>query len=164
MLARIKIRPMQPDDVEVVFAIDRISFSSPWSLNAYRYELFHNPKAHLWVAERSYFLKTPQVVGMLVIWLILDEAHIATLAIHPEFRRRGIAKKLLTVGLNEMIGKGAQSAMLEVRASNHPAQILYQDFGFVVVGRRPKYYQDNGEDAILMTASNLDHGDSQRPS
>ena len=91
------------------------------------------------------------VVGVIVVWLIVDEAHIATLAVHPELRRQGIAQKLLCVALKEAAEDGMLSALLEVRAGNEAAQDLYRKFGFEVVGRRPRYYQDNFEDALLMT-------------
>jgi ribosomal-protein-alanine N-acetyltransferase len=93
---------------------------------------------------------------MIVVWLILDEAHIATLAVHPEFRRKGVGSQLLEAALIEARNKGAREAMLEVRASNHIAQALYKDYGFEVVHRRPRYYRDNNEDALLMNLNNLD--------
>jgi ribosomal-protein-alanine N-acetyltransferase len=91
------------------------------------------------------------VVGVIVVWLIVDEAHIATLAVHPELRRQGIAQKLLCVALKDAAEDGMLSALLEVRAGNKAAQDLYGKFGFEGVGRRPRYYQDNFEDALLMT-------------
>jgi ribosomal-protein-alanine N-acetyltransferase len=89
------------------------------------------------------------------MWLIIDEAHIATLAVHPELRRQRIARKLMCVALTEAAQAGAISALLEVRAGNAAAQNLYRDFGFEVVGRRPHYYRDNQEDALLLTLANL---------
>jgi ribosomal-protein-alanine N-acetyltransferase len=93
---------------------------------------------------------------MIVIWLILGEAHIATLAVHPDFRGRGTGSQLLEVALQEARNKGAREAMLEVRASNHVAQALYDGYGFEVVYRRSRYYRDNNEDALLMNLENLD--------
>jgi ribosomal-protein-alanine N-acetyltransferase len=87
--------------------------------------------------------------------LILDEAHIATLAVHPDYRNRGIATRLIESVLLEAEEKGARKAMLEVRTSNQAAQSLYQKFGFQVVHRRRKYYIDNKEDALLMNLDNL---------
>lgn len=151
----INIRPMRIDDLEQVCYIDRQSFTLPWPDNAYSHELKDNPAARLWVAEDIQFSGDSKIVGIIVMWLVLDEAHIATLAVHPDFRREGIGKRLLVVALQAAIQNGARQALLEVRANNQAAQALYQQFGFEVVGRRPRYYRDNQEDALLMTLDNL---------
>lgn len=150
------IRAMRSDDLEQVAAIDQMSFSMPWPISSYRYELFENPLSLLWVAEVARDGEQPRVAGMVVVWMIMDEAHIATLAVHPEARNQGIARHLLQVALDEAILRGMRSATLEVRASNLTAQRLYGRFGFQVVGRRPHYYRDNDEDALIMTVSGLD--------
>ena len=87
---------------------------------------------------------------------ILDEAHIATLAVHPDLRGHGIAQELLSVALIESIRRGAITATLEVRAGNKIAQKLYNRFGFQVVGERPRYYKDNQEDALIMSTSKFE--------
>ena len=145
------IRPMGEDDLDQVHAIDQISFSLPWPKRAFRYELLHNPKSLLWVAELGH-----KVVGAIVVWIILDEAHISTLAVLPEHRRQGYAQKLVIQALTSALEYGAQHATLEVRVSNAAAQNLYRGFGFEIVGRRPRYYQDNREDALIMTLADLD--------
>jgi [ribosomal protein S18]-alanine N-acetyltransferase len=150
------IRPMAPEDLEQVREIDRISFSLPWPESAFQYELNANPAALLWVAEAEVSEKARRVLGMIVAWLIEDEIHIATIAVHPDYRGQGIARRLLTTVLKEGIYKGASQAMLEVRAGNQAAQALYRQFGFEVVSRRPKYYRDNQEDALLMNLSGMD--------
>lgn len=150
------IRAMRSDDLEQVVAIDRLSFSMPWPIHSYRYELFENPLSLLWVAEVARPGEQPRLVGMVVVWLIMDEAHIATLAVHPDARGQGIAQQMLRVALDEAIRRGMRSATLEVRANNAIAQHLYSRFGFQVVGRRPRYYRDNDEDALIMTASRLE--------
>lgn len=153
------IRKMQESDLEQVQAIDRLSFSLPWPAKAYRYELLENPNSLLWVAEiesvQDGSAGKQEVLGMIVIWLILDEAHIATLAVHPEYRGRGIASELLVTGLQEAIQRGAKLATLEVRAGNLSAQELYRRFGFQIVGDRRAYYKDNREDALIMSLHNL---------
>lgn len=146
------IRPMQPEDVDRVALIDRLSFPTPWPRRSYLFELRRNPHARLWVAEKP----AAGVVGMLVMWLLLTEAHIATLAVHPDHRRQGIGARLLAQALRLAQQEGARSAYLEVRVSNRAAQALYRRFGFRVTGRRPHYYQDTGEDALLMTLEPLD--------
>jgi ribosomal-protein-alanine N-acetyltransferase len=93
---------------------------------------------------------------MIALWLIIDEIHIGTLATHPRYRRRGIARRLLSTALRFALQQGVRTATLEVRHSNVAAQALYSQFGFTVAGRRRAYYHDNNEDALLMTALDLD--------
>ena len=150
------IRPMQKDDLEQVGEIDRISFSMPWPKKAFQYELNDNTRSTLWVAEANTPGRKKQVVGVIVSWLIMDEVHIATLAIHPNHRGKGIGQRLILVALQDAVKKGAHQATLEVRANNIMAQELYRGFGFIVVGRRVRYYRDNNEDALIMTASELE--------
>jgi ribosomal-protein-alanine N-acetyltransferase len=138
------------EDVPAVVELDQLSFSLPWPERSFRYELTDNPASRCWVYEQD-----GRIVGMLVAWLLIDEAHIATLATHPDYRRRGIAKQLLTHALRFMAREGAVSSFLEVRESNLAAQEMYRRFGFEVSGRRPRYYKDNDEDAILMTLEGL---------
>ena len=142
---------MRVDDLPQVQAIDEISFSSPWPKNAYRYELLDNPNGHCWVAEVD-----DKIVGLIVCWLILDEMHIATLAVHPDKRGQGISKNLIQTSMLSLIPKGAVSATLEVRAGNLIAQNLYRYFGFKEAGLRARYYQDSHEDALIMTVESLD--------
>lgn len=154
--APIVIRPMDAKDLPEVQAIDQISFAMPWPVSAYRYELFENPGSLLWVAEEQRADGSGRVVGMVVVWLIIDEAHIATIAVHPYYRGRGIAAELMSTALAGAIGRGMLSATLEVRANNPPAHRLYDRFGFEEVGRRPRYYRDNLEDALILTIEKLD--------
>jgi ribosomal-protein-alanine N-acetyltransferase len=142
---------MRLDDIDQVILIDRLSFSLPWPASAFRYELVNNPSSLLWVAEVDLGDATASVVGAVVVWMVLDEAHIATLAVHPDYRRRGISRQLLVTVLSQAIERGAALATLEVRANNLAAQALYKQFKFDIVGRRPRYYQDNFEDALIMT-------------
>jgi ribosomal-protein-alanine N-acetyltransferase len=93
---------------------------------------------------------------MIVAWLLVDEAHIATISTHPDYRRQGIAGKLLTYALRYMSKEGAVSSFLEARETNHPAQEMYRIFGYETVGRRRRYYKDTGEDAILMSLNGLE--------
>lgn len=152
----VRIRPMQATDIEEVTAIDRISFSLPWPERAFQYELNENAASLLWVAEISHSEGERRVVGLVVAWMILDEAHIASLAVHPDFRRKGIGERLLLTILEDAVHKGAGQAMLEVRASNSAAINLYRRFGFEITGRRIRYYRDNNEDAVLMNLGILD--------
>ena len=144
------IRKMTLEDVPGVLDLDQKSFSLPWPERSFRYELTANPASRCWVAELD-----GKVVGMIVVWLIVDEAHVATIATHPDFRRRGIGTKLLAHALRHMMGEGARSSFLEVRESNTGAQDMYRKFGYEATGRRPHYYRDNDEDAILMNLASL---------
>ena len=155
MTIRVAIRPMQLSDLAQVQAIDRRSFSMPWPASAYEYELNENPYSLLWVAEISPEEGESIVVGIIVVWLILDEAHIASIAVHLDYRAQGIAQQLLISALRGAIQKGSQIATLEVRAQNQIAQRLYKRFKFEVIGRRVRYYRDNNEDALIMTATGL---------
>jgi ribosomal-protein-alanine N-acetyltransferase len=146
---------MQPADLEQVLTIDRISFSLPWPESAYKYELTANPSSRSWVAEVEKGPEERQVVGMIVAWLILDAVHIATIAVDPDYRSQGIGRQLLVTALVDAIGRGAREAMLEVRAGNQVAQSLYLRLGFEIVNRRPRYYRDNNEDALLMNLTGI---------
>lgn len=155
----VTIRSMTVEDVSRVHEIDCLSFALPWSERSYLFEINENSAARLWVAEVPGDDGRPQVAGMLVIWLILDEAHVGTLAVHPDFRNQGIARRLLARGLLGALEDGAMHSLLEVRRSNLAAQQLYQRFGYQVVGVRPRYYRDNGEDALLMDLDVLNADD-----
>src|SRR5512134_2611502 len=144
------IRKMTVEDVPAVIELDRKSFSLPWPERSFRFEVTDNPASRCWVAELD-----GQVIGMIVIWLLVDEAHVATLAIHPDFRRQGIGKRLLSQALLQAQQEGARSSFLEVRESNLAAQEMYRKFGYEVTGRRRRYYKDNDEDAILMNLDSL---------
>ncbi len=151
----VRIRPMQVEDLEGVHTVDELSFSMPWPLSSYRFELLENPSSMLWLAEAGWQNGNKAVVGMIVVWMLVDEAHIATIAVHPDYRGRGIGRHLLVHSLQEALHKGATQATLEVRVGNLIAQNLYREFGFRIVGRRAKYYQDNYEDALIMTVEDL---------
>jgi ribosomal-protein-alanine N-acetyltransferase len=144
------IRKMTVEDIQAVVELDQISFSLPWPERSFRFELTDNPASRCWVAESD-----GRVVGMVVAWLFVDEAHIATIATHPDYRRQGIARQLLIFTLEAAMREGAQSSFLEVRASNLAAQEMYRKFGYVEVGRRKRYYRDNDEDAILMNLEKI---------
>ena len=125
-------------DVTAIWAIEKASFPFPWSRWSFLAELGQQ-HSHTLIAGPS----TPQpwqTWGFLIFWVVLDEMHILNLAVHPDHRRRSIARQLL-----------AELAWLEVRPSNRAALALYESFGFKEVGRRPRYYDDTQEDALLLT-------------
>ena len=147
---KITIRSTTVDDIPQVVAIDNLSFSLPWPERSFRFELTQNPNVLSWVVEVEQAAQGALVVAMVLTWLIVDEVHIGTIAVHPDYRRKGIGQKLLAHTLLACRERGAASAYLEVRRSNLAAQAMYERFGFVVTGERRRYYQDNGEDALLM--------------
>jgi [ribosomal protein S18]-alanine N-acetyltransferase len=149
------IRFMEEADLDQVQEIDRQSFSLPWPGQSYQYELKENTASLCFVAETEEG-GSRKVVGMLVAWMLLDEVHIATIAVRPEYRRQGVGRELVKGALRAAVDRGAITATLEVRAGNTAAQELYRDFGFDEVGRRPAYYKDNAEDALIMTVYDLD--------
>jgi ribosomal-protein-alanine N-acetyltransferase len=140
-------------DVPEVVRIDRLSFARPWPERTYQYEIEENPASHLLVAEPAE--EGRPIVGYLGYWLIIDEMHISTLAVDPDHRRMGIADDLLEGALDRAAEQGGRLATLEVRESNVAAIQLYRKHAFEVVGRRARYYRDDGEDAILMTRLDL---------
>jgi ribosomal-protein-alanine N-acetyltransferase len=123
----------------------------PWPERSFKFEVSENPASRGWVAEMD-----GHIAGMLVLWLLVDEAHIATIAVHPEFRRQGIGERILIETLRAAYAEGARRAFLEVRAGNGVAQAMYRKYGFEVSGLRPHYYKDNGEDAVLMALERLE--------
>jgi [ribosomal protein S18]-alanine N-acetyltransferase len=138
-------------DVPAVHAIDTLSFSLPWPERSFLFELTKNPISRGWVAEVD-----GKIAAMLLLWFIIDEAHIATIAVHPDFRRKGIGEQILLHALRAVQEEGARRAFLEVRAGNSAAQAMYRKYGFEIVGVRPRYYKDNNEDALLMNLENFD--------
>ena len=141
---------MRHGDIAAAHEIERLSFNTPWPAYAFEQELATNRLARYLVARAG-----DRVVAFAGLWLMADEAHITTFAVHPSWRRQGVAHRLMLslVELSRQIG--AQRMTLEVRVSNEPAQALYRRFGFVVVGRRPRYYTDDDEDALIMTTPEL---------
>ncbi len=136
-------------DVSAIWAIEKASFPTPWSRWSFLAELGHR-HSHILVAGASPPLPW-QTWGYLIFWVVLDEMHILNLAVHPDQRRRSIAQRLLAEGLAQARTLGAELAWLEVRPSNLAARTLYKSFGFKEVGRRPRYYDDTQEDALLLT-------------
>jgi len=143
------------EDIPQVHEIDVLSFALPWPEKSYQFELVENPATLALVAELVPSAAKPRVIGMAVVWIVVDEAHIATIAIHPEFHGFGYGKSLLAEALVQAIQRGAILATLEVRENNLLAQQMYIKFGFTIVGRRFHYYKDNNEDAVLMTNDKL---------
>lgn len=149
----VTLQPMSIHDIPIIEELEKRCFSAPWSGDVYRHELTSNRLGSYWVMRRTAESGegTPPILAYGGYWLMGQEAHIVTIATHPDFRRRGLGRRLLQAMIDKAIEAGALEITLEVRASNYAAQALYKSIGFVVVGVRKHYYHDNGEDAILMT-------------
>lgn len=130
--------------------IEKEANPSPWSERSFRNELDHDQGVFL-VA-----LVDGKVVGYGGIWLLIDEAHVTTVALAESMRRLGIGRRLVIELLKVSSERGMLCATLEVRASNAPAIALYESLGFKVTARRKKYYPDNKEDALVMWLTGLD--------
>ena len=146
----VKIRPMIMSDIQFVQEIDQKSFQNPWPLNSYKYEIQENENSKPWVIEKTDH-DLARICGMAVIWNIVDEAHLGTIAIHPDYRETGVGKTLLASILLSAIDDGMLTGFLEVRESNRSAINMYKSIGFEIDGIRKAYYQDNNENAILMS-------------
>lgn len=154
----IVIEEMTLEDIDAVQAVERASFPVPWPANAFKHELTQNKNAHYIVAKEG-----DHIVGYAGLWLSLDEAHITTFAVLPEYRRRKIGERMLLALFERSEKLGAEWLTLEVRASNLPAQRLYEKYGFRPAGIRRRYYSDNNEDAIIMWTDRLrDRGVRER--
>ena len=144
------VSPMTPDHIEAVTAIDSASFSRPWSRAQWLRELEDRRRVHL-VAELD-----GRVIGHGGLMLIVDEAHLTTVATDPEHRRQGVARRLVYALVAAARARDARAMTLEVRASERGAQRLYSSFGFMPVGLRRQYYSAPSEDAVVMWLDDLD--------
>ncbi len=138
---------MTDKDVKEVFDISTSSFSTPWSMESIKGEL-NNPLAKYIVAKDE---NTNSVIGFVGVWIVVGEASITNIAVHPRYRKHGVGYKLIDCLINLCNDLDCTLINLEVRASNNAAQGLYKKSGFTVDGLRKGYYEDNKEDAILMT-------------
>ncbi len=141
---------MSSADIPAVLEIEHRSFPTPWPRDAYVHELENNRTAVYMVARREGVL-----VGYAGMWVVLDEAHITTIAVDPPQRGQGIGEGLLIAMIERAGERGARWMQLEVRRSNTVAQALYRKYGFRDVGVRRTYYSDNSEDAIVMWTGNI---------
>lgn len=145
----ISIELMQSADCETVAALDVLCFPAPWTVSAYYTEV-HNPSAYYIVARSD-----GRIVGYAGMWLIMDEAHITTLGVDPEFRCMKIGERVLIHMLDEAISRGARRATLEVRRGNLAARDLYAKYDFHIVAIRKGYYANNNEDALVMWVDDM---------
>lgn len=145
MASDVIFREMTPTDVPEVGSIERLSFPTPWSDDSFMSELLYNKLACYSVLEYQ-----GHVIAYGGLWTVAGEGHITNIAVHPCFRGRHLGRLLVEEMLKAGELKGCEKFTLEVRPGNTPAVRLYESMGFVSVGIRPKYYQDTGEDALIM--------------
>lgn len=142
---KLSIRKMIKEDIEQVYQIELLSFSAPWSKESLLYELEQNLFAKYIVVESE-----GQVIGYCGLWVIMEDAQITNIAVHPDYRGLNIGEALLKFAVQLSKEMKAKRITLEVRVSNHVAQSLYKKVGFVTGGIRKRYYTDNQEDALIM--------------
>jgi ribosomal-protein-alanine N-acetyltransferase len=139
---------MQIEDLDTVLAIEYQSFSTPWTRELFITELDNTRIARLFVARRE---EHPEdIVGYIGYRVVIDEMHIVIVAVHPAWRRRGIARHMLRAAMEHARSGTCTKATLEVRVSNVGAQQLYYRLGFAPVGARPRYYMRPTEDALIL--------------
>jgi len=141
----LEIRKMTIEDLDRVMEIEKETFSVPWSRDSYQAEITTNILSAYFVAKAQ-----GKIIGYFGMWFILDEAHITNIAVQKSFRGKGVGTRLVACILEESSKKGVKNLTLEVREGNVAARKLYEKMGFVEEGRRPGYYPDNHEDAIIM--------------
>jgi len=143
------IRTMTPRDLNAVNAIESVSFGSPWRPTSYA-RAIRETRQQFFTAERHGY-----IVGYAGFWVEHDMAHIAKVAVHPDYRRQGIATAMLKYLLDQIRRFGLGRAYLEVRRSNAGAQELYRRFGFVFERIQPHAYPNDGEDAFVLVRNDL---------
>ena len=145
----LEIRYAAEADVESIAMLEQVCFHTPWPIEFIYEDVCITKNTYLILQEDG------KTIGYAGMWIILDEAHLNNICIHPDHRGGGKGKALLTALMQDAIDLGAESMTLEVRVSNAPAISLYEKTGFISAGIRRKYYQDNGEDACIMWNMNL---------
>ena len=145
-IRQIIVRNAVEGDLKGLVEIEQACFATPWSEESLRYEVCENPDALILVSQEL----DGTLTGYLGVWCIADEGHILNVAVKPEYRQMQVGTALISAMLTITERKGVLSHTLEVRADNEPAIRLYEKFGFREAGIRPHYYEEDGEDAVIM--------------
>ena len=154
-MAEYVIRRMTVTDVDTVHAIEAATFATPWSRQSFYEEMTRNACARYLVAV----LPDGDIVGFAGVWVVLDEGHITNIAVRADHRGQGIGRALTAALMQYAANLGVVYMTLEVRRSNLVAQHVYLSHGFIQVGVRKKYYEDNGEDALFMVCDHMPAAD-----
>lgn len=143
-MSNIVFRPMRAGDVARVAELEKICFRTPWSYSSLLGEL-SNDVAYYIVAELEGL-----VIGYAGEWIMFDEAHMTNIAVDPDYRGRGVARRMIIALMREALSRGGERMTLEVRETNHTAQRLYASLDFAYAGTRKRYYTDTGENALIL--------------
>ena len=154
-MSEYSIRRMTVDDVDAVSAIEADTFARPWSRQSFYEEMTRNACARYLVAV----LPDGEIVGFAGVWIVLDEGHITNIAVRKDWRGRGMGRALVESLMQYAANLGVVYMTLEVRAGNAVARHVYMSHGFVQVGVRKKYYEDNGEDALFLVCDHMPPAD-----
>lgn len=141
-MSEMLLRSLEPGDIDAMAEIERLCFAFPWSRESLASEL-NNPRAHYCIAQLD-----GRIAGYAGAWIVLGEAYVTNVAVHPDFRRRGLGRALMQQLIEHAAALDAPDMTLEVRISNQPAIALYESLGFECAGVRKKFYPD-GEDALI---------------
>ena len=140
------MREMEEKDLPAVLALEEELFpESPWPRSEFLYELNENPFSNLWVEEEN-----GEIIGYIDWWILYEKAQLANIGVAARAQKQGIGRKLLRKCIAHAEENGCEILSLEVRVSNSPAIALYEKMGFVQVGRRPRYYTNPREDALIL--------------
>ena len=150
-MAELVIRRAEAKDVETIETLEQLCFSQPWSYESIYQDIVENDRAVYIVAETE-----GQVIGYAGLWIIVDEGHITNVAVSPDYRRNSVGNTIITALLQVTEDMGVKRHTLEVRKSNQAAINLYEKQGFTEAGERKGYYEDNGEDALIMWRESKD--------
>lgn len=145
---------MKPKDIREIMAIERVSFGTHhWTEESFKSEIRNATGNYYVIIDQD----ARKLVGYCGFWIIMDEAHVTTIAVHPDYRRKYLGEILLINIIEKSLQRNAKWLTLEVRISNLGAQKLYYKYGFSSLGLRRKYYQDNDEDALIMWTEDIHH-------
>jgi ribosomal-protein-alanine N-acetyltransferase len=134
------------DDLPELLVLESASFIQPWSRGSFLSELRKVPPSFYLIRREP----TACILGYICFWPVADEIQMLNLAVHPDYRRQGLGRRLMAFLLDQAEEKGISKVLLEVRASNWAAITLYRSLRFEVLYRRPRYYEPDGEDALVM--------------
>lgn len=160
----LEFRRMRSTDVPTIMTIESVSFGRHhWSEESFFNEMDNQVgRYYVLLHHRQDADEPPRVIGYCGFWLIVDEAHITTVAVDPDYRGQSLGELVLLQILERCLSSSIRWVTLEVRATNYNAQNLYYKYGFVSMGIRPRYYQDNQEDALIMTTPDISSEDQRR--
>jgi len=153
-LSELKIEPVTLEHLTDLLELDQACFDGLWTIEGYRQEI-ENISSHF--LGLFSLIPSHDLLGIGCFWSVLEEAHITILAVHPEYQGQGLGQALLYSLIKDAVDMGLERATLEVRVSNAPAISLYKKFGWKTAGIRPRYYQDNQEDGLILWISQLQH-------